>query len=82
MNRTPLTATLWAGAFVVLVLTCLLGDPSEVIALCLIAGAAIVVALIHEAVAYVLWRREERRQLEAWVDWNHARLDRDIHKGL
>jgi len=81
MNRYPLTATLWAGAFVVLVLTCLLGDPSEVVALCFIAGAAIVVALIHEAVAYVLWRREERRQQDE-IDWHHARLDRDIHRNL
>lgn len=81
MHRSLLTASLWAGAFVALVLTCLLGSPSEVLALCLIAVAGLCVLLVHEAVDFILWRREVRRQQDE-IDWHHARLDRDIHRNL
>jgi hypothetical protein len=81
MNRSPLTAILWAGAFAALVLTCLLGDPSEALAICLVAVAGACVLLAHEAIDFILWRREVRRQQEE-IDWHHARLDRDIHRNL
>ena len=81
MNRSPLTAILWAGAFVALVLTCLLGNPSEVVMLCLISIAGLGILLAHEAIDFILWRREVRRQQDE-IDWHHARLDRDIHRNL
>ena len=81
MTCSPFTMSLWVGALVALIATCLIGEPSEIFMLCLIALIGVCVLLVHEMIDFVYWRREIRRQQEE-IEWHHNRVDREIHRNL